>query len=1199
MEFHVSRHARDRYGFDDAISSSTGNVAFANFHTARVFAQKINRKRDLKRFPEQAVKAGQIIAVGLIDEVLRYIIRLYQREVNPNAIREALEVLYGALGREKVDTALFVLTNEFPPVEVYRGELSAEDYLGGTTGDTPNRQIALEEMLLLWLANMNPAFAPFMDLFDETILRKTTIYPNIISELRKYFDIEPAFGPDNQHLVDMLRSPAVNVPHSLSGQLDYIREHWGILLKTFIRRILKGLDIFKEEEKQTFHGPGPTRVLKYKGRDKGLSLGIERELEAEQFSPDREWMPRLVLMAKNIYVWLDQLSKKYSCPITKLDEIPDEELDALRRQGFSGLWLIGIWERSPSSQKIKQLCGNPEAVPSAYSLFDYEIAVDLGGEGAYGDLRDRAWSRGIRLASDMVPNHVGIYSKWTIEHPDWFVSLDYNPFPWYSFSGQDLSLDERVSMYVEDHYYNRTDAAVVFKRVDRWTGSEQYVYHGNDGTSMPWNDTAQLNYLNPEVREAMIRTILHVARKFPVIRFDAAMTLTKKHYQRLWFPEPGTGGDIPTRGEFGLTKEEFNNLMPMEFWREVVDRVAAEAPDTLLLAEAFWLLEGYFVRTLGMHRVYNSAFMNMLRDEENAKYRQVMKNTLEFDPEILRRFVNFMNNPDERTAVDQFGKDSKYFGVCVLMITMPGLPMFGHGQIEGFEERYGMEYRRAYYDESPDTYLAERHEREVFPLLHQRHLFSGVEHFFLYDFFAPQGSVNEDVFAYSNQCDGERILVVYLNRNSNASGWIRTSVAYSAKTGDGDARTLTQKTLGQGLALSPENGSFIIFFEHASNLWFIRENRDIHEKGFYVDLEPYGYHVFLNFQEVMDNEWRHYSRLTSYLNGRGVPDIRTAMEEMLLQPMLHRFRGLVNGQVFLRIKEASEGLMDSEGPGTLPRVMDDIKEKVLLLLREMKAYSHGQGDETERAHDIMGTLESLITLPSLIKGPDRNDALSPYKEDLLSPLLEKGEEGAIEETPESGIVEHLCLDLNKDLFSFYAFCGWAFIRSLGAICTDDAHVPAESRRMIDKWFLGPVMAAAFEELGMDSDTASKTTTVIKLLTTYEHMLELTTATRLHDRLTMLFDDEEAQRFLKVNEYTYTLWFSKERLQGLLSRLLVLQAISLNRNRSVHRDQLIAGIEKYYQLTARLDEASERSGYQVTRFLEIVKDEIDRTGEGLK
>ncbi|GAH15776.1 unnamed protein product, partial [marine sediment metagenome] len=76
-----------------------------------------------------------------------------------------------------------------------------------------------------------------------------------------------------------------------------------------------------------------------------------------------------------------------------------------------------------------------------------------------------------------------------------------------------------------------------------------------------------------------------------------------------------------------------------------VDKINEENPDTLLLAEAFWLLEGFFVRTLGMHRVYNSAFMNMLRDEDNAMYRLVLKNTLQFDPEILKRFVNFMNNP--------------------------------------------------------------------------------------------------------------------------------------------------------------------------------------------------------------------------------------------------------------------------------------------------------------------------------------------------------------------------------------------------------------------------------------------------------------------------------------------------------------------------------------------------------------------------
>jgi hypothetical protein len=75
-------------------------------------------------------------------------------------------------------------------------------------------------------------------------------------------------------------------------------------------------------------------------------------------------------------------------------------------------------------------------------------------------------------------------------------------------------------------------------------------------------------------------------------------------------------------------------------------------------------MEGYFVRTLGMHRVYNSAFMNMLKLEDNAKYRQTLKNVLEFSPAVLQRFVNFMNNPDERTAIEQFGKGDKYFGAC-------------------------------------------------------------------------------------------------------------------------------------------------------------------------------------------------------------------------------------------------------------------------------------------------------------------------------------------------------------------------------------------------------------------------------------------------------------------------------------------------------------------------------------------------------
>src|SRR5262249_33263459 len=160
----------------------------------------------------------------------------------------------------------------------------------------------------------------------------------------------------------------------------------------------------------------------------------------------------------------------------------------------------GLWERSRASQKIKQLCGNADAVASAYSLHDYQIAADLGGEEAYQNLAGRAWNHGLRLASDMVPNHMGIDSRWLVEHPDWFISLDQPPYPSYTFNGPDLSHDGRVGIFLEDHYYSRTDAAVVFRRHDCAAGRDRFVYHGNDGTSMPWNDTAQLNFLNPEVR---------------------------------------------------------------------------------------------------------------------------------------------------------------------------------------------------------------------------------------------------------------------------------------------------------------------------------------------------------------------------------------------------------------------------------------------------------------------------------------------------------------------------------------------------------------------------------------------------------------------------------------------------------------------------------------------------------------------------
>jgi glycosidase len=880
FEFHVARQARQKYQFDEMLFATDGRVIFsdastslsAGFSAARRFAERIYAVSG------RAIPASDIYALGLMDEILHIIIRHYEKR-NPGVMARALYSLQSNLG-ERLDETLFKFIDEFPPIAVYQGSQSTQEYLLNSTNGISHKQISMEEMLLVNIINNNPAAQSYKELFDDSVLGQTA-YTDSISLLGDFFAKQPAMvgKGKGETLFEILAAPSKASPYSLEGQLQFLLDKWGeILGEDSIRRILRSIDFVREEAMRQhphgdFHGAEP--LPDFRG-----------EPEYERYSADSDWMPQLVLIAKNSYVWLEQLSRKYKRWIKTLDQIPDEELDLLRERGFTGLWLIGLWERSHASQQIKQRMGDGDAVASAYSLHSYDIANDLGGWDALNSLRARTRQRGIRLSADMVPNHMGIDSNWVIEHPDWFLSLDYPPYPSYTFNSENLSDDSRAAIMLEDHYYNHSDASVVFKLFHYGTNQTKYIYHGNDGTSFPWNDTAQLDYSKAEVREAVIQTILHVARNFPIIRFDAAMTLAKKHIQRLWFPEPGSGGAIPSRAEHGMTRSEFDAKIPQEFWREVVDRVAAEVPDTLLLAEAFWLMEGYFVRTLGMHRVYNSAFMHMLRDEDNAKYRMAIKNTLEFDPQILKRYVNFMNNPDEKTAVEQFGNGDKYFGVATVLSTLPGLPMFGHGQIEGYREKYGMEFRKPKWDEPVDEGLVRGHEWKIFPLLHRRHLFADVENFLLYDFYRSDGSVDENVFAYSNRFgdpstgsgQAERGLIIYHNRFADTRGWIKTSAAYLDKRsspvdkGSGDLR---QKSLAEGLGLPFEG--FVIFKDYVTHLEYIRSCAELWEKGLYVELGGYQHHAFMDWRLVDDGSWR---MVHDALNGAGVESMQAKWDEM-------------------------------------------------------------------------------------------------------------------------------------------------------------------------------------------------------------------------------------------------------------------------------------------------------------------------------
>ncbi len=1169
MEFHVSKAMRDTCKFDLPMFSTNGNVIFTHFKNVRLFATKINESLKPITEPQKYIKAGQLNAMGLIDEIFHVVCKNFRDSKNSAAFTELYENLHNTIGSEALDSLLLDFTHEFPPLAVYRQEVSEIEYLQGSSDGISNKVSTLEELILLILANENPAFEPFYILFNDETLKKNTHYKKTWTVVQDYFKEQPLFGPNHTDLITMLREPVVASPNSLKGQLDYIRHTWQEILGENILRLLSSMDMITEEEKPGwsghFSGPPPMEAYNYDTLMK----------EYERFSPDKDWMGNVVLMAKTVLVWLDQLSKQYKREITRLDQIPDEELDSLAQQGFTSLWLIGIWERSWASKRIKQINGNPEATSSAYSLHDYEIAENLGGWSALENLRQRLWYRGIRIAADMVPNHTAMDSKWVVEKPHLFIQSSYCPFPGYSFNGENLSLDPRISVYLEDNYYSKTDCAVVYKRVDNQTGDTRYFYHGNDGTGMPWNDTAQIDFLNPEAREEVIQKVLHVARNFSVIRFDAAMVLAKKHIRRLWFPQPGQGGDIASRAEHAISTDDFEKAIPNEFWREVVDRIATEIPETLLLAEAFWMMEGYFVRTLGMHRVYNSAFMNMLKKEENDKYRSTIKNTIEFDPQILKRFVNFMNNPDEDTAVAQFGKGDKYFGVCTLMVTMPGLPMFGHGQIEGFGEKYGMEYTKAYWDEEKDYDLIDRHNHDIFPLMKKRYLYSDIENFRFYDVWSGD-TVNENIFAYSNRHETEKSIVFYNNAYEQSSGWVSNSCQYAIKAED-NAVSMHTEHIAQAICLTNDSNHYCIFREKKSDLWYIRSSAELYEKGIFLHLNGYEYQVLMDISEVEDDDTGMYHVLCKELNGRGVQDIDTALKEVFLKDLyqtLEKFASpdFLNGIAYLCAPQLytrkDETLNKEKKAISLSKLLDQSKEDGIAYFKMLEIFIGGNyGSSTvlpkttgKKACDTEAVWSHFVKrISKLIKLCDdaRNTKKAP------SPLVRALYENM------------LCYPYMPEILG--AFCMLFTLKDvLGTNIS-----AAATRNLIQLWCLERKMRDILVTMGKPSKDMYNQFKIMIAITEFcdTEIIPSQLEKISWEMIVKLVSGDFAASILGINRYDGILWYNKEAAQETIMYATMLY--TLFRAKSQDYDSIKT-------LWDTITKAIESSEYKVDNLLEILK-----------
>ncbi len=350
----------------------------------------------------------------------------------------------------------------------------------------------------------------------------------------------------------------------------------------------------------------------------------------------------------NTYAWLHDLSRVQGHHVT-LGTVGEAELERLASFGFDGVWLMGVWQRSPLGRtlarqyieseyrRVLRDCRDDDVVGSPYAVHDYRVDSDLGGDEELDHLRQRLRKHGLRLILDFVPNHLAIDHPWVDDHPERFVQ-----------QGPTGQTD------APEHYFS---------------AGKHLFAHGRDPNFEPWTDTVQLDYRYEETREAMTECLLAIAERCDGVRCDMAMLLLRDVFLYTW----GNSAEQPE----------------WEFWEEAIQRSKAAHPDFLMLAEVYWGLEPE-VQQFGFDFAYDKGLYDvLLRDDAAAVCHRLLKSR-----DYQSRLMRFVENHDERRAVEAFGGPQRSRAVATLSLCLPGMRMVHEKQIEGFHLRVPVQLGR-------------------------------------------------------------------------------------------------------------------------------------------------------------------------------------------------------------------------------------------------------------------------------------------------------------------------------------------------------------------------------------------------------------------------------------------------------------------------------------------------------------------------
>ena len=364
----------------------------------------------------------------------------------------------------------------------------------------------------------------------------------------------------------------------------------------------------------------------------------------------------------NTWVWLQELSARCGSHIT-LGTVPEADWDELVLAGMDAVWLMGVWERSPTGARIAQREAwlvdfaqsylpdftADDIVGSPYSVRRYVPDERLGGFEGLDVARERLRSRGLALILDYVPNHFARDHPWVTEHPEYFLR------------GGQADADRHPGEYVR-------------------IGSTNFAL-GRDPYFPPWTDVVQVDAFNPGLRASTVDTLVTVGEHCDGVRCDMAMLLLNDVFARTWGERAGVAP-------------------PEDFWPSVIPAVKARHPAIAFLAEAYWDLEGRL-----LDQGFDYCYDKRLYDRLLERNPEGVRGHLRADLSYQRRLVRFLENHDEpRASAMLSGPEVRAAAVAVS--TLPGAILYHQGQLVGKKIRVPVAVRRTP-PEGEDSDLAE------------------------------------------------------------------------------------------------------------------------------------------------------------------------------------------------------------------------------------------------------------------------------------------------------------------------------------------------------------------------------------------------------------------------------------------------------------------------------------------------------------